>query len=87
MTKQDQINALITLSIAKLLSEQATYLIGILPPKKRESFEVMLKKSDKFIQAMEKGMDEYSRETLVIMTDSMHDGIANLRSELHGAVK
>lgn len=82
MTKQEQVHAAITLSISKLLSEQSTYLINVLPKNKNIRFNETLKKLDKFIDVMEKDLSKFDKKTLEILTDSMHDGIANLRKEL-----
>ena len=80
--KKLQLEKLLLLGIAKLYSEQSTYLIGELKQQVKMRFSIANNGIDAFISEVEKGLNEYDFETLSLLTDTLNDGMATLRNEL-----
>lgn len=86
MTKQEKDHEiLIFLCIAKLFSDTSTILIGELRHDKKQRFNQAVQSVDAFIKCIEADVNDYNKETLQILADSMNDGITNLRKELKEA--
>ena len=80
--KQLQLETLLFVAMAKMLSEQSTVLIGELQRETKMRFNNVVKPAEVFIKHVESTISEFDKETLTILTDSLHDGIAGLRKEL-----
>lgn len=83
--KKKELEVLICIALAKLFSEQSTYLIDELRQDKKQWFNLSVNAIDTFIKLVEKDLSEYNLETLNIMVDSLHDGMATFRKELLNA--
>lgn len=84
---EKQINILVLVAIAKLFNEQSTFLIGELEKDKKHWFNLSVNAADNFVKSIEKSLNDFDRETLEILTDSMHDGVSNLKKELISNLK
>jgi hypothetical protein len=76
------INILILVGIAKLLSEQSTFLIGEFRHERKQQFNNAIKAVDLMLKTIESGLDDFDKETLLILTESLNDGIEDLRKQL-----
>jgi hypothetical protein len=85
MERTKQIDILILLGIAKLLSEQSTFLIGEFKRETKQQFNLTIKQVDQLIKSIESGLNDHNRETLQILTDALNDGVADLRKNLNNA--
>lgn len=86
MTEQDKkLEITIFLCIAKMFSEHSTILTGELRHQKKQKFNLAVASVDTFLKEFEGSLNDYNKETLQILTDSMHDGIANLRKQIKEA--
>lgn len=81
-TKEHQANVLINLAILKLFSDTSTYLIGELHKEKKHWFNTTVRASDNFIKEVESGLSEHNKETLQLLTDSLTNGIFDLKKDL-----
>lgn len=81
-TKEHQANVLINLAILKLFSDQSCYIIGELPREKKHWFNTTVRAADNFIKEVESGLSDHNKETLQILTDSLNNGIADLKNDL-----
>lgn len=84
-TEERKHEILIFISMAKMLSDQSTMLIGEFKLEKKYRFNLAMNALDALIKSIETDINEYNKETLQILADSMNDGIANLRKELKEA--
>lgn len=82
MTRETQYTVLILIAIGKLFSEQSTFLINELKQEKKQRFNLAVKSVDLFIKEIESGLCDHNAETLQILTDSLNDGISDLRKQL-----
>jgi hypothetical protein len=82
MTRENQYNVLILIAIGKLFSDQSTFLINELRHEKKQKFNLAVKSIDMFIKEIETGLGDFNKETLQILTDSLNDGISDLRKQL-----
>lgn len=76
------INILLLVGIAKLLSEQSTFLIGEFSHETKQQFNLTIKSVDLMLKKIESGLCEFDKETLLILTESLNDGIEDLRKQL-----
>ena len=81
-TKEHQANVLINLAILKLFSDQSCYIIGELLREKKHWFNTTVRAADNFIKEVESGLSDHNKETLQILTDSLNNGIADLKKDL-----
>lgn len=81
-TKEHQANVLINLAVLKLFSDQSAYLIGELNKEKKHWFNTTVRAADNFIKEVESGLSDHNKETLQILTDSLNNGIADLKNDL-----
>ena len=81
-TKEHQANVLINLAVLKLFSDQSAYLIGELNKEKKHWFNTTVRAADSFIKEVESGLSDHNKETLQILTDSLNNGIADLKNDL-----
>lgn len=79
---EKEINILILIGISKLLSEQSTFLIKEFSREKKQWFNTSINAIDNFVNLIENDLNEYNKKTLLILTESLNDGIQNLRKEL-----
>ena len=79
---EKSINILLLVGIAKLLSEQSTFLIGEFSHETKQQFNQAIKAVDLMLKTIEAGLDEFDKETLLILTESLNDGIEDLRKQL-----
>lgn len=82
MSKEHQANVLINLAVLKLFSDQSTFIIGELPREKKHWFNTTVRAADNFIKEVESGLSDHNKETLQILTDSLNNGIADLKNDL-----
>lgn len=80
--KELQTEKLLLLGVAKLYSEQSTFLLGELKQQVKMRFNIANNSIDAFINEIEKGLNEYDRETLALLTEALNDGMTNLRKQL-----
>lgn len=81
-TKEHQANVLIMVSLIKVLSDNSTFLIGELHKDKKHWFNTLVNSSDNFIKLVENDLSDHNKETLLILTESINDGIVNLKKDL-----
>lgn len=72
----------ILVALAKLLSEQSTYVIGELRPRPKMKFNDMIIAVDAFIKELEGSLCEENIEALSEITDALHEGMSKLRTDL-----
>lgn len=77
-----ELNKIILVAVGKLYSEQSTYLLGELKHKPKQRFNQSLISIDAFVKEIESSLSPENFETLELITDAMHDGIANLKKDL-----
>lgn len=88
LTKEQQADLLIQCGIAKLFSENSTYLLnGKYTDKQSYNLNQAVKYIDKFFKSVEKTQPSDSIETLELLTIALNDGIVNLRKELLTPIK
>lgn len=81
--KELQANILITVALLKVFSnDYSTFLIGELHKEKKHWFNASVSASNNFIKEIEKGLSEHNVETLAILTESLTDGLINLKKDL-----
>lgn len=77
-----QIDRVILVSVAKLFSDQSTFLIGDFNREKKQSFNRAVKAVDDLVRHIESDICDYNKETLLLLTESLNDGIQDLRKQL-----
>lgn len=77
-----QVDHMILMGVAKLFSDQSTYLIGTFNREKKQSFNRAVKAVDDLVREIEKDLCDYNKETLLVLTESLNDGITDLRKQL-----
>lgn len=82
MDVEKEMNILILLGIAKLFSEQSTFLIGELRHENKQRFNTAVTAVDSFMKVVEGGLNEHNRGTLQILVDALNDGVGDLRKTL-----
>ena len=85
MNREAEINLLILIGVAKMFTEQATFLTGELKRDTKYRFNLAVTASESLVSQIEKDLSDYNKKTLEILTDSLHDGIKDLRKELQEA--
>ena len=81
--KELQANILITVALLKVFSnDYSTFLIGELTKEKKHWFNASVNASNNFIKEVEKVLSEHNVETLAILTESLTDGLINLKKDL-----
>lgn len=75
-------NVLLLVGIAKLFSEQSTYLIGELRQDKKQRFNTAVAAVDNFMAAVERDLSQPNLKTLELLTESLNNGMHNLRNDL-----
>lgn len=80
--KELQMEKLLLLGIAKLYSEQSTYLLGELKQQEKMRFHIANNAIDSFINEIDRNLDAFDFETLELLTEALNNGMANLRKEL-----
>ena len=82
-TKEEQCDLLIQCGIAKLFSENSTYLLNEkYSDKQSYNLTQAVKYIDKFFKTVEKKQPPESIETLELLTIALNDGISGMRKEL-----
>lgn len=84
---EKEIDILILIGIAKLFSEQSTRLIGELNQEKKQWFNNSVKAVDNFMRLIENDLNDHNKQTLLILTESLNDGIQDLRNILLNDLK
>lgn len=81
--KEHQANVLITVALLKVFSnDYSTFLIGELEKEKKHWFNASVNASNNFIKEVEQGLSPHNVETLAILTESLTDGLINLKKDL-----
>jgi len=86
MASEKQIDIIILIGIAKLLSDQSTYLIGEFSRDKKQSFNMAVRAVDSLVRDIEKDLCDHNKKTLLVLTESLNDGVHDLRKQLIQAV-
>lgn len=73
----------ILVALAKLFSEQSTYVIGELKQQTKMRFGIAVNAVDSFVNQIEGNLSEYDKMTLELITDALHEGMAGLRKDLN----
>lgn len=73
---------IILVALAKLFSEQSTYVIGELKQQQKFRFKVAVSAVDAFVNEIESKLSETSMKTLELITDALHGGMTGLRNDL-----
>lgn len=73
----------ILVALAKLFSEQSTYIQGELKQQIKMRFHIAVNGVDSFINEIESKLSEHDAETLRIITDALHEGMTGLRADLN----
>lgn len=81
-----QIDRVVLIGIAKLFSDQSTYLIGEFNREKKQSFNRAVKAVDDLVREIENDLCDYNKQTLLLLTESLNDGVTELRNNLIQAV-
>lgn len=82
-SKELQADILISVALLKCFSESwSTFLIKELSREKAHWFNASVNSSNNFIQEVEKGLSQHNKETLQILTDSITEGLVNLKKEI-----
>jgi hypothetical protein len=82
-SKELQADILISVALLKCFSDSySTYLIKELEREMAHWFNTSVKASNNFIKEVEKGLSQHNKDTLQILTDSITDGLVNLKKEL-----
>lgn len=84
---EKEIDILILIGIAKLFSEQSTFLINELNREKKQWFNNSVNAIDNFIRLIENDLNDHNKKTLLILTESLNDGIQDLRNVLINDLK
>lgn len=84
---EKEIDILILIGIAKLFSEQSTFLINELSREKKQWFNNSVNAIDNFIRLIENDLNDHNKKTLLILTESLNDGIQDLRNVLINDLK
>lgn len=84
---EKEIDILILIGIAKLFSEQSTRLIGELNQEKKQWFNNSVKAVDNFMRLIENDLNDHNKKTLLVLTESLNDGIQDLRNILINDLK
>jgi len=79
---EKEMNVLLLLGTAKLFSEQSTFLIGELSHEKKQWFNNSVKAIDNFMRLIEKDLSDHNKQTLLILIESLNNGMHTLRNEL-----
>lgn len=82
MSTPKQIDRVVLVGIAKLFSDQSTYLIGEFSREKKQSFNRAVKAVDDLVREIERDLCDYNKQTLLLLTESLNDGITELRNTL-----
>lgn len=85
-SEEKKLEITIFLGMCKMLSAQGTTLIGEFKMDKKFRYNLAMKSLDNLIEAIEKDLSEYNKETLELIGEAMSDGIQLLRKELQEAV-
>ena len=81
--KEHQANVLITVALLKVFSQDySTFLIGELHKEKKHWFNASVNASNNFIKEVEADLSEHNKGTLSILTESLTDGLINLKKDL-----
>jgi hypothetical protein len=87
MTEQERnMEITIFIGMCKMVSDNSTMLIGEFKQEKKHRFNTMVSSVDNFIKCIENDLSDYNKETLLILAESLNDGIVSLRKELQEAV-
>jgi len=84
---EKEIDILLLIGIAKLFSEQSTRLIGELNQQKKQWFNTSVNAIDNFMRLIENDLNDHNKKTLLILTESLNDGIQDLRNILINDLK
>jgi hypothetical protein len=84
---EKEIDVLLLIGIAKLFSEQSTFLIGELSHEKKQWFNNSVKAVDNFMRLIENDLNDHNKKTLLILTESLNEGIQDLRKILLNDLK
>lgn len=84
---EKEIDILLLIGIAKLFSEQSTRLIGELNQEKKQWFNNSVKAVDNFMRLIENDLNDHNKKTLLVLTESLNDGIQDLRNILLNDLK
>lgn len=72
----------ILVALAKLFSEQSVFVIGELKQQTKMRFNIAVSAVDSFIKQVEGNLSDEDKQTLIEITDALHDGMSKLRNEL-----
>ncbi len=72
----------ILIATAKLFSDQSAYVIGELKQQEKFNFKVAVSAVDSFIKEIEAKLSPDALSTLEILTESLNDGMTQLRKDL-----
>lgn len=72
----------ILVALAKLFSEQSTYIQGELKQQTKMRFSIAVNAVDSFINQIETNLSDFDKQTLEIITDALHEGMTGLRKDL-----
>lgn len=84
---EKEIDILLLIGIAKLFSEQSTRLIGELNQEKKQWFNTSVNAVDNFMRLIENDLNDHNKKTLLVLTESLNDGIQDLRNILINDLK
>lgn len=77
-----QTEKILLLAVAKMWSEQSTYLQGELKQQLKFRYSVAQNGIDSFINEIESKMSDELKEDLQAITDCLHEGMTGLRKDL-----
>ncbi len=72
----------ILVELAKLLTEQSTYLLGELKQRPKMRYSNMVTATDAFVKEIEDSLSTDDKDHLQAITDALHDGMTDLRTDL-----
>lgn len=83
MSKLDiKTEKILLLALAKMWTEQSTYIQGELKQQVKFRFSVAQNGIDSFINEIESKMSDELKEDLQAITDCLHEGMTGLRKDL-----
>ena len=77
-----QLDSLLLVAIGKLYSAQSTYMIGLYKQQNKMSFNHSVAAMDSFVKSIESKLNEDEIEFLASISDSLMDGIIELKGQL-----
>ena len=84
MTKQEfENNKLIVVAVAKLFSDQSTYLLNEMKHRAKYDFNLAINAADRFTQGIEAALSIEDKERLQVITDAFNNGLTEMRAELN----